>query len=285
MRNKEKFSIRKYKIGVASVLVGLGVAIGESAVEAHAANTTDTAVTQSGLGKQSSKKLTGEELIKHRNASKEELNKTGLSEKRKEEYRKKIDTEDDFDKLLELDNKFHEESRLESLKNFKNDKAKNFAKGLMEEIKYQKEKINKMKSLTEEERKNALENLEKIEKEAIEKLSSLTTDAQINKVRYEVIKELSKPVVPFKFYVEKELNDYANKKLESLGEVHKQNLLTGEESFEADYNNLVEKLKKIRLQAFDRIDKATKKDEILKIKKETETEIDNAVKAYQNNKR
>ncbi|GAB7567898.1 YSIRK-type signal peptide-containing protein [Gemella massiliensis] len=248
MKNKEKFSIRKYKIGVASVLVGLGVAIGGSAVEAHAADTAGTATTQSKVQsnseKPSSKKLTGEELKKQRDALKDELNKMNLSEKRKEEYRKKIDKEDIFDKLLELSNNFHEESRLESLKSFKNDKVKNFAKGLMEEIKYQKEKINKMKSLTEEEKTNALENLEKIEKETIEKLSSLTTDAQINKVRYEVIKELSKPVVPFKFYVEKELNDYANKKLETLGEVHKQNLLTGEESFEADYNNLVEKLKK-----------------------------------------
>ncbi|MGX7069125.1 DUF1542 domain-containing protein [Gemella bergeri] len=42
MQNKEKFSIRKYKIGVASVLVGLGVAIGGSMAVAQAANTTDT---------------------------------------------------------------------------------------------------------------------------------------------------------------------------------------------------------------------------------------------------
>ncbi|AME08795.1 hypothetical protein AXE85_00590 [Gemella sp. oral taxon 928] len=42
MQNKEKFSIRKYKIGVASVLVGLGVAMGGSMAVAQASNTTGT---------------------------------------------------------------------------------------------------------------------------------------------------------------------------------------------------------------------------------------------------
>lgn len=99
---KVRYSIRKFSIGVASVVVAslfLGGVVHAEVVGGG----NSPMVTSSG---QDRLKEYRQQLIK-------ELEDTDLSSSRKTYYQKQIETETDASKLTELGNNFHNESRID----------------------------------------------------------------------------------------------------------------------------------------------------------------------------
>lgn len=99
---KIRYSIRKFSVGVASVVVASLFLGGVVHAEGVGGGNNPT-VTSSG---QDRLKEYRQQLIK-------ELEDTDLSSDRKADYRKQIETETDASKLTELGNNFHNESRID----------------------------------------------------------------------------------------------------------------------------------------------------------------------------
>ena len=99
---KVRYSIRKFSIGVASVVVASLFLGGVVHAEGVGGGNNPT-VTSSG---QDRLKEYRQQLIK-------ELEDTDLSSSRKTYYQKQIETETDASKLTELGNNFHNESRID----------------------------------------------------------------------------------------------------------------------------------------------------------------------------
>lgn len=99
---KVRYSIRKFSIGVASVVVASLFLGGVVHAEGVGGGNTPT-VTSSG---QDRLKEYRQQLIK-------ELEDTDLSSDRKADYRKQIETETNPQKLEEIENNFHNESRID----------------------------------------------------------------------------------------------------------------------------------------------------------------------------
>lgn len=99
---KVRYSIRKFSIGVASVVVASLFLGGVVHAEGVGGGNTPT-VTSSG---QDRLKEYRQQLIK-------ELEETDLSSDRKADYRKQIETETNPQKLEEIENNFHNESRID----------------------------------------------------------------------------------------------------------------------------------------------------------------------------
>ena len=99
---KVRYSIRKFSIGVASVVVASLFLGGVVHAEGVGGGNNPT-VTSSG---QDRLKEYRQQLIK-------ELEETDLSSDRKADYRKQIETETNPQKLVEIENNFHNESRID----------------------------------------------------------------------------------------------------------------------------------------------------------------------------
>ena len=99
---KMRYSIRKFSVGVASVVVASLFLGGVVHAEVVGGGNTPTVISSG----QDKLKEYRQQLIK-------ELEDTDLSSSRKAYYQKQIETETDAPKLMELENNFHNESRIE----------------------------------------------------------------------------------------------------------------------------------------------------------------------------
>ncbi|VLK86802.1 IgA-binding beta antigen [Streptococcus pneumoniae] len=99
---KVRYSIRKFSVGVASVVVASLFLGGVVHAEVVGGGNTPTVISSG----QDKLKEYRQQLIK-------ELEDTDLSSSRKAYYQKQIETETDAPKLMELENNFHNESRIE----------------------------------------------------------------------------------------------------------------------------------------------------------------------------
>ncbi|WP_275543574.1 GAG-binding domain-containing protein, partial [Streptococcus sp. Marseille-P8640] len=99
---KVRYSIRKFSVGVASVVVASLFLGGVVHAEVVGGGNTPT-VTSSGQDK----------LKEYRQQLIKELEDTDLSSSRKAYYQNQIETETDAQKLVELENNFHNESRID----------------------------------------------------------------------------------------------------------------------------------------------------------------------------
>ncbi|VKL79606.1 surface protein PspC [Streptococcus pneumoniae] len=98
-----RYSIRKFSVGVASVAVA-SLFMGSVVHATEKEGTTQVAT---------SSKVAEEALKKYRQQLIKELEDTDLSSNRKAYYQKQIETETNAQKLMEIENNFHNESRID----------------------------------------------------------------------------------------------------------------------------------------------------------------------------
>ncbi len=267
---KMRYSIRKFSVGVASVAVAslfLGSAV--HATEANpsesgktttiakkedsstpktqkATTSKDVAVKQvsSSVDKKVStvsdnKSKAEDQFAAYKAELKKELSETNLPKERKDAYAKQIEQENDFNKLEELRNKFNVENTE------MNDKFLDEIDQIREKA-YKDIKVDGGKSLED--------------------------------VKKEVLAELGKLFQSYKAYIEKEIQNFVNQKVDE--KIKEKALSAKEAEDDAD----IKQLRELEKNALNELDRATKNEDALKVKNNLIAEIaklkpsDNSIK-------
>lgn len=299
---KMRYSIRKFSVGVASVAVAslfLGSAV--HATEANpsesgktttiakkedsstpktqkATTSKDVAVKQvsSSVDKKVStvsdnKSKAEDQFAAYKAELKKELSETNLPKERKDAYAKQIEQENDFNKLEELRNKFNVENTE------MNDK---FLDEIDQELKYQKSQIEKMASsngITAEDKDAFLKKIDQIREKAYKDIK-VDGGKSLEDVKKEVLAELGKLFQSYKAYIEKEIQNFVNQKVDE--KIKEKALSAKEAEDDAD----IKQLRELEKNALNELDRATKNEDALKVKNNLIAEIaklkpsDNSIK-------
>ena len=299
---KMRYSIRKFSVGVASVAVAslfLGSAV--HATEANpsesgktttiakkedsstpktqkATTSKDVAVKQvsSSVDKKVStvsdnKSKAEDQFVAYKAELKKELSETNLPKERKDAYAKQIEQENDFKKLEELRNKFNVENTE------MNDK---FLDEIDQELKYQKSQIEKMASsngITAEDKDAFLKKIDQIREKAYKDIK-VDGGKSLEDVKKEVLAELGKLFQSYKAYIEKEIQNFVNQKVDE--KIKEKALSAKEAEDDAD----IKQLRELEKNALNELDRATKNEDALKVKNNLIAEIaklkpsDNSIK-------
>ena len=288
---KMRYSIRKFSVGVASVAVAslfLGSAV--HATEANpsesgktttiakkedsstpktqkATTSKDVAVKQvsSSVDKKVStvsdnKSKAKDQFAAYKAELKKELSETNLPKERKDAYAKQIEQENDFNKLEELRNKFNVENTE------MNDK---FLDEIDQELKYQKSQIEKMASsngITAEDKDAFLKKIDQIREKAYKDIK-VDGGKSLEDVKKEVLAELGKLFQSYKAYIEKEIQNFVNQKVDE--KIKEKGLSAKEAEDDAD----IKQLRELEKNALNELDRATKNEDALKAKNNLIAEI------------
>lgn len=203
---------------------------------------------------------TEDRLAAYKAELKKEVEKTNLPKERKDAYKKQIEQENDFNKLGELGNKFNEENRE------MNDK---FLDEIVQELKYQKSQIEKMASsngITAEDKDAFLKKIDQIEKKAHNDIKVDGIKA-LEDVKKEVLAELGKLFQSYKAYIEKEIQNFVNQKVDE--KIKEKGLSAKEAEDDAD----IKQLRELEKNALNELDRATKNEDALEAKNNLIAEI------------
>ena len=288
---KMRYSIRKFSVGVASVAVAslfLGSAVhATEANPSQAGKTTTIAKKEDSSTPKTQKATTSKDVaVKQVSSSvdkkvstvsdnkskakdqfaaykaelKKELSETNLPKERKDAYAKQIEQENDFNKLEELRNKFNVENTE------MNDKSLD---EIDQELKYQKSQIEKMASsngITAEDKDAFLKKIDQIREKAYKDIK-VDGGKSLEDVKKEVLVELGKLFQSYKAYIEKEIQNFVNQKVDE--KIKEKGLSAKEAEDDAD----IKQLRELEKNALNELDRATKNEDALKAKNNLIAEI------------
>ena len=249
-----RYSIRKFSVGVASVLVasffmGSVAHAGEMNSSAPDENKVVPPTKESSEQSQdtSTKGNTGA-VAEIQKRLKEEIRKGTLPTERKDSLIKEIEGEDDRDNLETLENSYRE--------------LEDTFKKINEELDHQKKLISDMattKGITEEDKSSLVGEINKIKERVVNDFKN-ESDKSLQTIKQEVIADLGKLFKSYKAYVEKEIQNYVN---EQVDENIKEKKLNKEE---ANEDATIKQLRELEKKALQQLDQATKNEEVLKAK-------------------
>ena len=179
---------------------------------------------------------------------KEEIRKGTLPTERKDSLIKEIEGEDDRDNLETLENSYRE--------------LEDTFKKINEELDHQKKLISDMvttKGITEEDKSSLVGEINKIKERVVNDFKN-ESDKSLQTIKQEVIADLGKLFKSYKAYVEKEIQNYVN---ERVDENIKEKKLNKEE---ANEDATIKQLRELEKKALQQLDQAAKNEEVLKAK-------------------
>ena len=179
---------------------------------------------------------------------KEEIRKGTLPTERKDSLIQEIEGEDDRDNLETLENSYRE--------------LEDTFKKINEELDHQKKLISDMattKGITEEDKSSLVGEINKIKERVVNDFKN-ESDKSLQTIKQEVIADLGKLFKSYKAYVEKEIQNYVN---ERVDENIKEKKLNKEE---ANEDATIKQLRELEKKALQQLDQAAKNEEVLKAK-------------------
>ena len=186
---------------------------------------------------------------------KEEIRKGTLPTERKDSLIKEIEGEDDRDNLETLENSYRE--------------LEDTFKKINEELDHQKKLINDMattKGITEEDKSSLVGEINKIKERVVNDFKS-ESDKSLQTIKQEVIADLGKLFKSYKAYVEKEIQNFVNQKVDE--KIKEKGLSTKEAEDDAD----IKQLRELEKNALNELNRATKNEDALKAKNNLIAEI------------
>ena len=203
---------------------------------------------------------TEDKLAAYKVELKKEVEETNLPKERKDAYKKQIEQVNDATKLEELRNTYNEENRKI------ND---SLLDEIDRELNYQKSQIEKMansKGITTEDKDAFLKKLAQIREKAY---NDIKVDGRksLEDVKKEVLAELGKLFQSYKAYIEKEIQNYVNQKVDE--KIKEKGLSPKEAKEDAD----IKQLRDLEKNALNELDQATKNEEVLNAKNKLIAEI------------
>ena len=203
---------------------------------------------------------TEDKLAAYKAELKKEVEETNLPKERKDAYKKQIEQVNDATKLEELRNTYNEENRKI------ND---SLLDEIDRELNYQKSQIEKMansQGITTEDKDAFLKKLAQIREKAY---NDIKVDGRksLEDVKKEVLAELGKLFQSYKAYIEKEIQNYVNQKVDE--KIKEKGLSPKEAEEDAD----IKQLRDLEKNALNELDQATKNEEVLNAKNKLIAEI------------
>ena len=186
---------------------------------------------------------------------KEEIRKGTLPTERKDSLIKEIEGEDDRDNLETLENSYRE--------------LEDTFKKINEELDHQKKLISDMattKGITEEDKNSLVGEINKIKERVVNDFKN-ESDKSLQTIKQEVIADLGKLFKSYKAYVEKEIQNFVNQKVDE--KIKEKGLSTKEAEDDAD----IKQLRELEKNALNELDRATKNEDALKAKNNLIAEI------------
>ena len=186
---------------------------------------------------------------------KEEIRKGTLPTERKDSLIKEIEGEDDRDNLETLENSYRE--------------LEDTFKKINEELDHQKKLISDMattKGITEEDKNSLVGEINKIKERVVNDFKN-ESDKSLQTIKQEVIADLGKLFKSYKAYVEKEIQNFVNQKVDE--KIKEKGLSTKEAKDDAD----IKQLRELEKNALNELDRATKNEDALKAKNNLIAEI------------
>ena len=186
---------------------------------------------------------------------KEEIRKGTLPTERKDSLIKEIEGEDDRDNLETLENSYRE--------------LEDTFKKINEEFDHQKKLISDMattKGITEEDKNSLVGEINKIKERVVNDFKN-ESDKSLQTIKQEVIADLGKLFKSYKAYVEKEIQNFVNQKVDE--KIKEKGLSTKEAEDDAD----IKQLRELEKNALNELDRATKNEDALKAKNNLIAEI------------
>ncbi len=186
---------------------------------------------------------------------KEEIRKGTLPTERKDSLIKEIEGEDDRDNLETLENSYRE--------------LEDTFKKINEELDHQKKLISDMattKGITEEDKSSLVGEINKIKERVVNDFKS-ESDKSLQTIKQEVIADLGKLFKSYKAYVEKEIQNFVNQKVDE--KIKEKGLSTKEAEDDAD----IKQLRELEKNALNELNRATKNEDALKAKNNLIAEI------------
>ncbi|EUC79851.1 GAG-binding domain-containing protein [Streptococcus sp. SR1] len=179
---------------------------------------------------------------------KEEIRKGTLPTERKDSLIKEIEGEDDRDNLETLENSYRE--------------LEDTFKKINEELDHQKKLISDMvttKGITEEDKSSLVGEINKIKERVVNDFKN-ESDKSLQTIKQEVIADLGKLFKSYKAYVEKEIQNYVNERVDKNIKEKKLN------KEEANEDATIKQLRELEKKALQQLDQAAKNEEVLKAK-------------------
>ena len=179
---------------------------------------------------------------------KEEIRKGTLPTERKDSLIKEIEGEDDRDNLETLENSYRE--------------LEDTFKKINEELDHQKKLISDMattKGITEEDKSSLVGEINKIKERVVNDFKN-ESDKPLQTIKQEVIADLGKLFKTYKAYVEKEIQNFVNQRVD---EKIKEKGLSPEKAKE---DATIKQLRELEKKALQQLDQAAKNEEVLKAK-------------------
>ena len=179
---------------------------------------------------------------------KEEIRKSTLPTERKDSLIKEIEGEDDRDNLETLENSYRE--------------LEDTFKKINEELDHQKKLISDMattKGITEEDKSSLVGEINKIKERVVNDFKN-ESDKPLQTIKQEVIADLGKLFKTYKAYVEKEIQNFVNQRVD---EKIKEKGLSPEKAKE---DATIKQLRELEKKALQQLDQAAKNEEVLKAK-------------------
>ncbi|MGX7073112.1 GAG-binding domain-containing protein [Falseniella ignava] len=203
---------------------------------------------------------TEDKLAAYKAELKKEVEETNLPKERKDAYKKQIEQVNDATKLEELRNTYNEENRKI------ND---SLLDEIDRELNYQKSQIEKMansKGITTEDKDAFLKKIAQIREKAY---NDIKVDGRkaLEDVKKEVLAELGKLFQSYKAYIEKEIQNFVNQKVDE--KIKEKGLSAKEAEDDAD----IKQLRELEKNALNELDRATKNEEVLNAKNKLIAEI------------
>ena len=203
---------------------------------------------------------TEDKLAAYKAELKKEVEETNLPKERKDAYKKQIEQVNDATKLEELRNTYNEENRKI------ND---SLLDEIDRELNYQKSQIEKMansKGITTEDKDAFLKKIAQIREKTYKDIK-VDGGKSLEDVKKEVLVELGKLFQSYKAYIEKEIQNFVNQKVD---EKIKEKGLSGKE---AEDDADIKQLRELEKNALNELDRATKNEDALKTKNNLIAEI------------
>ena len=203
---------------------------------------------------------TEDKLAAYKAELKKEVEETNLPKERKDAYKKQIEQVNDATKLEELRNTYNEENRKI------ND---SLLDEIDQELKYQKSQIEKMASsngITAEDKDAFLKKIDQIREKAYKDIK-VDGGKSLEDVKKEVLAELGKLFQSYKAYIEKEIQNFVNQKVDE--KIKEKGLSAKEAEDDAD----IKQLRELERNALNELDRATKNEDALKAKNNLIAEI------------
>ena len=179
---------------------------------------------------------------------KEEIRKGTLPTERKDSLIQEIEGEDDRDNLETLENSYRE--------------LEDTFKKINEELDHQKKLISDMattKGITEEDKSSLVGEINKIKERVVNDFKN-ESDKSLQTIKQEVIADLGKLFKSYKAYVEKEIQNYVNERVDENIKEKKPN------KEEANEDATIKQLRELEKKALQQLDQAAKNEEVLKAK-------------------